>query len=89
MNLRPLNPCGRFYCETPVVATILRLSEAEVWTLIVARRLQPVGVTREGRPFFDGAALRPLTEPASANGRLLSNLDDPSRSVGSSQMEGK
>lgn len=89
MNLRPLNPCGRFYCETRVVATILRFSEAEVWTLIVARRLQPVGVTREGRPFFDGAALTPLSERALAKGRLASNLDDQSRSVASSQMGGK
>ncbi len=89
MNLRPLNPCGRFYCETPVVATNLRLSEAEVWTLIVARRLQPVGVTREGRPYFDGATLRPLTGPTLANGRRPSDFGDRSRAVASFQAEGK
>ena len=61
MNSRPHSDFDRFFCGTPFAAATLRLGEAEVWPLIVARRLEPVGFTLDGRPFFGGVAPGPHT----------------------------
>ena len=58
MNLPLLRPCGVFPCSLATVAAILRLSEAEVWTLLVASRLHPISRTRDGQLVFDGATLK-------------------------------
>lgn len=48
-------PCGLFLCTLPTLASILHLAEAEVWTLIVAGSIAPVGKTRAGDLIFDAA----------------------------------
>jgi hypothetical protein len=58
MNFPPLKPCGVFPCSLATAAAILRLSEAEVWTLLAANRLHPIGRTRDGQLVFDGAKLK-------------------------------
>jgi hypothetical protein len=46
-------PCERFLYDLPTVAVALRLSEAEVWLLVVSVRMTSSVVTAEGRPLFD------------------------------------
>ena len=53
-HLQPkLRPCGRFLCTLPTLASILHLSEAEVWMLLVAGKIAPVGETNDGASVFD------------------------------------
>jgi hypothetical protein len=58
MNFPLLKPCGVFPRSLATAAAILRLSEADVWTLLVAGRLHPISRTRNGQLVFDGAALK-------------------------------
>ena len=44
---------GRFLCTLPTLASLLHLAEVEVWTLIVAGRIAPVGKTDCGELVFD------------------------------------
>ena len=48
-------PChqGRFLCTLATLASLLHLAEAEVWTLIVAGRIAPIGKTDSGDFVFD------------------------------------
>lgn len=48
---------GRFLCTVPTLASLLHLSEADVWTLIVGRCISPVGKTRQGDLVFDAVAI--------------------------------
>ena len=64
MTLPLLQPCGTFHCDLPTAATILHLSEAEVWTLIVGGQITPVAKTRDGGLVFDATRLKPSRKPS-------------------------
>ena len=64
MTLPLLQPCGTFHCDLPTAATILHLSEAEVWTLIVGGHINPIAKTRDGGLVFDATQLKPSRRPS-------------------------